>query len=555
MKKLVIILMILTALVALLVSCGDKEPAETTTEAKLVAVMTDTASSYTAVYPLSYSFNTYKGEAVKYFEELVKENSGGAIAIKSDFLAGEEAAGSYEILLGATNRPESIEAMKTLRRDDYLIGFVNGKLCAIGGSDEASAKAIRHFATMFFSKTQNDLVLPETFYQRFDGSYPLNSLTVFGTPIDKVAIVAPSSLSKDAESLKNGILELTGYTLPTVTKRAENDGIAYAITLSAENDGGFTANAEGITIAHTDALTRSQLVTGLLATCQKGAPDAILSENTAFLKAEAGTKLSIVDLNVYSTGFGENSVVNRYPRLMTYLANANYPTVLALQDVSPTWIDQFDRKGEGFQSMNEVYGYIGEGRNADDESVMQAVFYRKDLVTLVRSGTFWLSETPDICSVGWDGRTRSTCAWAVLRDNATGQEFAVMSTMLDPYGKNARLNGIALILERAADLGCPVILCGDLNVVSKNSTAKKVTNGDFFDAQSIALSGDKTEIITAHNAFGSGNELPSKSDFIFTSYGDFTVNSHAIDKTKIENGFISNHWILYADISLLEYRE
>ena len=551
MKKLILILFVIT-LLTLLVACGDgAESTEvTTTQAPLVAIMTEAQSSYTAIYPLSWGGSDYRGEAIDHLKSLIETNSKSAIAVKSDFLAGGEAAGAYEILLGATNRPESKQLIASLRYDDYFIGFYGGKLVVAGGSDESSAKAIRHFATMFFSKEQNALILPENYSLRFDGSYPLSSLTLFGKDITKVAISHTPSAESDAVELQSGIKRLTGYTLPIL---ASGENAEFVITLS-HSEVKTELSESGITLAHTDAYERSLLVGALLETFAKKENGGTITKDTALLSAKASGKLTIVDLNVYSSGYAENAVTNRYPRLMTYLAGKNYPDILALQDVSPTWVSQFGESGEGYQAMKEVYGYVGKGRNDDNDSVKQAIFYKKDTLTLVDSGTFWLSSTPDIKSVGWDGRTRSICTWAILKHNVTGEEFAVMNTMLDPYGKNARTNGMNLILERAKEFDCPVILCGDMQNVAKNSVIKKVKASGFFDAQSIAASGDKTETATVNNAFGTITSFATKSDYIFTSYGDFKVESHEIDKTRIDEAYISNHWILYSELTLLSYQ-
>ena len=39
------------------------------------------------------------------------------------------------------------------------------------------------------------------------------------------------------------------------------------------------------------------------------------------------------------------------------------------------------------------------------------IFYRKDKYDLVDSGTFWLSETPELPSLGWNGGCNRLCTW------------------------------------------------------------------------------------------------------------------------------------------------
>ena len=49
------------------------------------------------------------------------------------------------------------------------------------------------------------------------------------------------------------------------------------------------------------------------------------------------------------------------------------------------------------------YDYIGVGRDdGKDKGEHSAIFYRTDKFDIVEKGDFWLSETPDVPSKGWD---------------------------------------------------------------------------------------------------------------------------------------------------------
>ena len=50
------------------------------------------------------------------------------------------------------------------------------------------------------------------------------------------------------------------------------------------------------------------------------------------------------------------------------------------------------------------YGRVGVGRDdGAEKGEFMAVYYLRDRFELLDSGTFWLSETPDKVSRGWDG--------------------------------------------------------------------------------------------------------------------------------------------------------
>ena len=61
------------------------------------------------------------------------------------------------------------------------------------------------------------------------------------------------------------------------------------------------------------------------------------------------------------------------------------------------------------------YDYIGVGRNdGKKKGEHAAIFYRIDKFELLEHGDFWLSETPEKPSVGWDAVLPRICTWGHL---------------------------------------------------------------------------------------------------------------------------------------------
>lgn len=68
--------------------------------------------------------------------------------------------------------------------------------------------------------------------------------------------------------------------------------------------------------------------------------------------------------------------------------------VLGVQEAKPSQMSDL-RAMPGFAS-------VGVGRDGGDRGEYSAIFYRTDRLRVLDSGTFWLSETPDTVSKGWD---------------------------------------------------------------------------------------------------------------------------------------------------------
>jgi hypothetical protein len=84
--------------------------------------------------------------------KMLRELTGTTFTITSDFLMPNESledmAEVPEILLGATNRPESAEAREGLGMNEYVIRVVGNKIVIAGGSDLMTYRAMKEFIAM-----------------------------------------------------------------------------------------------------------------------------------------------------------------------------------------------------------------------------------------------------------------------------------------------------------------------------------------------------------------------------------------------------------------------
>ena len=104
---------------------------------------------------------------------------------------------------------------------------------------------------------------------------------------------------------------------------------------------------------------------------------------------------------------GENSWTNRKPFFINQLKFYE-PDVLGVQEAMPNQMKDMD-------SLLVDYSYVGVGRDGGkDSGEYSAIFYKTDKFNIVKSGTFWLSETPENVSMGWDAICNRVCTYALL---------------------------------------------------------------------------------------------------------------------------------------------
>jgi endonuclease/exonuclease/phosphatase family metal-dependent hydrolase len=123
--------------------------------------------------------------------------------------------------------------------------------------------------------------------------------------------------------------------------------------------------------------------------------------------------------------------------------------------------------------LDDLIGFLPEyertGVGRDDgiqKGEHAAIFFKRDRFIKLTDGDFWLSQTPSIPSIGWDGKCcKRICSWIKLKDKASGREFFVFNAHYDHEGELARQESSKLVLQKIRELsgGLPVIFTGDLN--------------------------------------------------------------------------------------------
>ena len=156
---------------------------------------------------------------------------------------------------------------------------------------------------------------------------------------------------------------------------------------------------------------------------------------------------------------GENSWVLRREAVVEMINEVN-PDLFGIQE---GLLGQVNYMGEHLPE----YGFYGVARNdGPNTGESNAVFYKKSRFELLKSTTFWLSETPDEVSVGWDAAFHRIVTMVRLLDKNSGQELYFYNTHFDHIGKVAREESGKLIVSRMKSLipyDAPVVLTGDFN--------------------------------------------------------------------------------------------
>jgi endonuclease/exonuclease/phosphatase family metal-dependent hydrolase len=195
--------------------------------------------------------------------------------------------------------------------------------------------------------------------------------------------------------------------------------------------------------------------------------------------------------------------------------------------------------------LKNNYTYIGVGRDDGvSEGEHTAILYKTTKFEVLNKGDFWLSETPDQPSWGWNASKRRVCSWAKFKEKETGTIFFFMNTHYDTSGGTNRLESSKLVLKKINEIAGDVTIffTGDLNALPSEESIKLLTSsGKLFDSRVISkytVSGTEG---TAHG-FNLDGTTTQRIDYIFVSE-TIKVLEYQVINDDIQLGkFSSDHF-------------
>lgn len=202
------------------------------------------------------------------------------------------------------------------------------------------------------------------------------------------------------------------------------------------------------------------------------------------------------------------------------------------------------------------YSAIGVGRDDGiDRGEFSPLIYKNNRFSEEKSGTFWISETPDVAGkMGWDAACNRVASWAILKDKKSGKRIFAINTHLDHMGLTARREGANLLINKINELanGLPVVLTGDFNDLPTSDAVKNITDitkkGSLIDSKTIA-----SKVSGSDWTFHDFGRLPvdkrERIDYIFVSKQVNVLDYETLPDT-LNNIFVSDHKPVYTKLSI-----
>lgn len=249
--------------------------------------------------------------------------------------------------------------------------------------------------------------------------------------------------------------------------------------------------------------------------------------------------ISILTLNLRIESWldGINTFPKRKEGVLRFLTKAN-PDAMGFQEMTRGMLDAFE---EGLSG----YKLIATENKKRGKREYTAIAYRKETLSLLASGTFWLSPKPGLMGSRFlvQSPDPRTCTWAEFLHMPSGRRFRYYNTHLDHLSPIARARGLSVIFDhmaqKQAEEVLPLFLGGDFNFTPSNPLYALCLKRYLGGLPLVDLSG---AIGSTFHWFGK-LKRPFKLDYLFTDLktaqaGGFFVHAHRVDD---EGRFLSDH--------------
>ena len=549
------LLFVLLLFIMALVSCTDtKVPdipitspieSESTTlpkEEASLELLSNGVSSFKILWPLDSTAE--QKELIFYFRDQFEKRTGVRLEMVYEKKNDDPKNDNFEILIGNTDRTESLEISRSLRKMDHLYCVSGNKLVFAGGCENSLKSAVQYFFRKFLdsavSTDKSNVVFTSADDCIEKVNYRLEDFRINGTEAYKYKIVYSESdliaARNFAFRLSTLISNLYGYDIDVVKDSAPISEHEIIIGNTNRSHPTFSAGECSMTCKDGKLYFYSPLSSAytffysyvendlfknakqllLDSSSTLSAPmTALLSGGSENILNRSGD-VRILFNNVWS-GNTESAPAKHRALQLAELYSEYAPDIIGLQEFSGVI------KTELSKHLTEMgYKEVPYTTKNQNYAVRTPIYYDPKAVELVNSGYWAFNDTANDKS--------KSIGWGIFKDK-NGKLFCAASTHFywtsDELGEFARQIVATELCEQMSALsakygGIPIIIGGDYNCKMGSAPLGIMKSKGFTDIESTA---QKTELNGTHHSYPTINSAGVCTGYAYAS----GTNENAID--------------------------
>ncbi len=251
-------------------------------------------------------------------------------------------------------------------------------------------------------------------------------------------------------------------------------------------------------------------------------------------------KLKLISFNIRCSNDPDgHSVAERAPRLSEITARYD-ADVIGFQEYRPRWEPYIE------EAYSDIYDMFLKYRSETVDVEASPILWRKDKFVCLKTGYFWLSDTPEEESRGWDEKYNCyrMCVYVILREKQTGKTFAVMNTHFG-FGDGGQVRSAELIYTYSQKIAeYPTVIVGDFNMTPKSAGYAQMTK-HFRDVNALTAQDQRT----TYHGYHPETVTDQHIDYCFVNEKVCPVTQVLMTET-IEGKYPSDHYGLYNELEL-----
>ena len=247
-------------------------------------------------------------------------------------------------------------------------------------------------------------------------------------------------------------------------------------------------------------------------------------------------EFKIISLNIRCCDDKDgNSIAERAPRLAEIMGKYD-ADIIGFQEFTVPWEKEIEKFYPEYEMYNK-YRSVHELESAP-------ILWKKGMFECLDTGYFWLSDTPEVESRGWDSLYNCwrMCEYVILKHIESGKVFTYMNTHFG-FGDKGQVDSANLIYEYSKKISQnPTFITGDFNMRPTTLGYAEMVK-HFTDVNSVTANDRRT---TYH---GYGKTDDAHIDYCFVDDKVKPVSLKIIDET-IEGKFPTDHYGLFIKLDI-----
>lgn len=540
MKKLIALLLCLTMVLTALVACNDnsgnqEEPTDAPTgnnkepEKPAEPLLLENLADYTIIYP-DMGMNAELNGKIRELREAIKVKFDVTLDMKSDFINKKNPIQEREILISHTNRPESAAVYaKAPRLNDCAVQIVDEKLVIAASNDEMLMLVINSVINRINELPEDTTAffLPENQMLSTD-YYDIDAVTLNDLDLSEYTIVCTNNNSSlnMAYTLRDMLIEKYDYMLWVRTEQYVETlekaivfgntkfGLPEGVTGVADDQYYIGLSDGNLYVYAADAAVLYKAIEKLAGQTADPQTNQVSLDMVDVIETPQLTTLTAMSFNLWVSNLNDDRAKHVIERI-----NRVKPDTLGVQEASANWINRLKT------ALSAEYGYVGIGRDKNGAGEHSGIFYKKDTLKVIESGTKWMSKTPDVVSKDWGSTCNRVFTYALFERLSDGARFVHVNAHTEHTGDAICYEQLKVLVKFVKDNygDMSVLITGDLNATEKEASIQYVLNNGWDNAAKLAFKSSSAA------TFPSSGKI---IDFCLTSENDFMVFEYAVDTYK-----------------------